>query len=35
VQSVSVQANAGDQLFVWVYGYNFAVGTYNLTVSLQ
>jgi hypothetical protein len=34
-QSVSVQANAGDLLFVWVYGYNFAVGTYNLTVNLQ
>jgi hypothetical protein len=34
-QSVTVQANAGDMLFVWVFGFNFALGTYNLNVNLQ
>jgi hypothetical protein len=33
-QSVAVRVNVGDNLLVWVYGYKFALGTYDLNVSL-
>jgi hypothetical protein len=34
-QQVAVGVNAGDEIYVWVYGFNFALGTYNLSVSLS
>jgi hypothetical protein len=33
-QTVSVPVQAGAQIFVWVYGYNFALGTYDMTGTL-
>jgi len=33
-QSVKVQVNAGEPLLVWVYGYNHALGSYDLGVNL-
>ncbi len=33
-QSVSVGVSAGQAIFVWVYGFNFAEGFYDMTVSL-
>jgi hypothetical protein len=34
IQGTSVAVGAGQQIYVWVYGFNFAVGSYNMTVSL-
>ena len=33
-QQASVSVNAGDQIDAWVFGYNFALGFYNLSLSL-
>jgi hypothetical protein len=33
-QQVSVPVTAGEPIYVWVYGFNHALGTYTLTVSL-
>ena len=33
-QGVSVPVSAGQQVYVWVYGFNFAQGSYDLTVGL-
>jgi hypothetical protein len=34
-QQVSVGVNAGDEIYVWVYGFNFALGTYDMAVRLS
>jgi hypothetical protein len=34
-QTVSVPVTVGEPLFVWVFGYNFALGTYSMTVNLS
>ena len=33
-QQASVSVNASDQIFVWVFGYNFALGFYSLNAAL-
>jgi hypothetical protein len=33
-QQAAVAVNAGDQIDAWVFGYNFALGFYSLTLSL-
>src|SRR4029077_14421216 len=34
-QTASVPVSAGDEIFVWGFGFNFARGTYILTVDLS
>jgi hypothetical protein len=33
-QQAAVSVNAGDQIFAWVFGFNFALGFYTMNVSL-
>ncbi len=33
-QQVAVSVNAADKIYVWVYGFDFALGTYTLNVNL-
>jgi hypothetical protein len=33
-QGASVPVTAGEAIFVWVYGYNFAMGTYDLNCNV-
>jgi hypothetical protein len=33
-QGASVPVSAGEQIFVWVYGYNFTTGNYDLNCNV-
>jgi hypothetical protein len=34
-QTASINVQAGQHIYVWVYGYDFALGTYDLSVNLS
>jgi hypothetical protein len=33
-QGASVPVSAGDDIYVWVFGFNFALGMYDLSVNV-
>ena len=33
-QGVTVAVSPGQEVYVWVFGFNYATGTYNLSVNL-